>query len=87
MWTAVNLFCQRLLASLRETRRRQAEIIIARYRQPAPDETHSHIVDETGSENIPRPGKRAPARRGRRDDFVALPSTRRGLSVASRAIT
>jgi hypothetical protein len=75
MWTAVNLFCQRLLASLRESRRRQAERIIAPYRQPALDETQPHIVDQTGSENIPRLSKKATARRGRRDDFVALPST------------
>lgn len=75
MWTAVNLFWQRLLSSLHESRRRQAENIVARYRQPAPDETRRHTVDETGSENIQRPGKRATARRGRRDDFVALRST------------
>ena len=75
MWTAVNLFRKRLLASLRESRRRQADGIIARYRQPAPDEAQPHIVEETGSENISRPGKKAGGRRVRRDDFAVLPST------------
>ena len=72
MWTAVNALLRRFLASLRETRRREAAVIIARYQHLATDGTQPCGLERAGREDASRAHKTIAAPLDQRNDFTAL---------------